>query len=178
MESITLSCDLVYNSILNYYVEKFKKKNKEIDIFNLEIRCIFEKGTADKYKLLNKKAFLKKEKKEKRKLFLSSIINMPFMCPVLVTIPILNSDEVHKIKLYNDDIKTILKHYYKDSIIVVFFCLMCFVSLDTHIFMTFFHVSFALTCLLQKDLLHIISRCPVICHQLTGCFGQERPKTH
>ena len=61
---------------------------------------------------------------------------------------------------------------------VVFFCLMCFVSLDTHIFMTFFHVSFALTCLLQKDLLHIISRCPVICHQLTGCFGQERPKTH
>ena len=79
MESITLSCDLVYNNILNYYVEKFKKKNKEIDIFNLEIRCIFEKGTADKYKLLNKKAFLKKEKKEKRKLFLSSIINMPFI---------------------------------------------------------------------------------------------------
>ncbi len=119
MENITLNCDYVYNKILNYYVEKFKKVNKEVDILNLEIRCFIENKFTDKYRVFNKKAFLKKEKKEKRKFFLSSVINMPFICPVLVTIPILDSDETHRIKLYDNDIKSILKHYYKDSIIEI-----------------------------------------------------------
>ena len=119
MDDIFISCDLIYNKILKYYIKKMEKEGKEIDLFNFDIFCLFDSNTYNNYNLLNKKALLKKEKKEKRKLFLSSVLNMPFICPVVVIIPILNSDEVIKVKLQMDDIKTILKHFYKDSTISI-----------------------------------------------------------
>lgn len=117
MEDIFLSCDLVYNKILNFYIEKMKKEGKTIDLLNFDIKYLRQNNLFDKKNYLNKKSFLKKTKKEKRKFFLSSILNMPFVCHVKVIIPILNDNEIIKIKLTNDDIKTILNHYYKDCTI-------------------------------------------------------------
>ncbi len=111
-----LNCDSVYNRILNYYIEKYKKKNLEIDVMNIEIKCFFYPNLIDEYSNeINKKSYLKKLKKQNHKLFIASLKKLPFYCPITISINFLNSDDHFNILLSINDIKDILKHVYKDS---------------------------------------------------------------
>lgn len=115
-DTIYLNCDGVYNKILQYYIRKYSKKDMEIDLNYFEVKSLINKKLFDdKTGHIDLKLLLKQIKRKNHKLLNSSVINMPFKCPILVSIPFIECDDICNIKLTEDNIKTILGHFYKDS---------------------------------------------------------------